>query len=393
MTVRRKKKTKKSSAAEVELEAAPADRPLIRIDRPLSLVAQVEKILREALAAGKFAEGRLPTEVELAEQLGVSRETVRRATETLQQEGMLVKYRRKGTFLAAPAMALAAEPEASTLIGYLQADYQVAGGEREDPAFKGVAWRMLAGAIDAAGEAGFELAAARAKPTQMGDALRRLHHGSRLSGVIFASFAEDKLVRQVIGSGLPTVLLDHDLHVPKAGSVRDDSFDGARLAVKHLVSLGHRCIAFAHWFRTDLNPWRLTGYRQGLRDAGLPRRRMWELAAELTPAGAVEVVEQLQKLPQAPTALLCFNNTLANLVIQELTKRGKRVPQDISVMGGGGEDAPGLACHDADWTNLGRKAVEMLLRAMKSPESVTPEHLLFPHTIRPGSTVAAPPKE
>ena len=54
-----------------------------RIVRPLSLIVQVERILRDAIERGQFPGNRLPTEMELAEQLGASRETVRRAAETL----------------------------------------------------------------------------------------------------------------------------------------------------------------------------------------------------------------------------------------------------------------------------------------------------------------------
>src|SRR6516225_10612262 len=74
---------------------------LTRLVRPVSLVAQVEQLLRQAIAEGRWAGGRLPTEVDLAEQLGVSRETVRLAAEVLQRDGLLVKIRRKGTFLHA----------------------------------------------------------------------------------------------------------------------------------------------------------------------------------------------------------------------------------------------------------------------------------------------------
>src|SRR5436853_6358185 len=88
-------------------EAAPA---LDRISRPLTLAAQVEQVLRKALAEGRWAGGRLPTEVELAEQLGVSRETVRLAAEALQREGLLVKIRRKGTFTRPPQGPVQLEP-------------------------------------------------------------------------------------------------------------------------------------------------------------------------------------------------------------------------------------------------------------------------------------------
>ena len=79
---------------------------LTRIARPLSLAAQVEQILRQAVAEKRWARGRLPTEIELAEQLGVSRETVRLAAEVLQREGLLVKIRRKGTFTTTPQKIL-----------------------------------------------------------------------------------------------------------------------------------------------------------------------------------------------------------------------------------------------------------------------------------------------
>src|ERR1043165_4884146 len=102
------KKTGKIAKPQAALSAAGGS-TVNRIARPLSLVAQVEQILREALGQGRFSGDRLPTEVELADQLGVSRETVRRATETLQHEGLVVKFRRKGTFTRSPSLALTIE--------------------------------------------------------------------------------------------------------------------------------------------------------------------------------------------------------------------------------------------------------------------------------------------
>jgi LacI family transcriptional regulator len=350
-------------------------------------VSQVEQILRQAIAEGHLAGGRLPTEVELAEQLGVSRETVRRAAEVLQREGLLVKIRRKGTFTQPPRLSLDLKPAASTLLGYLQADYHGAGGQEEEVT-RSISGLMLQGAMEEAGRAGFELVVRRAAHTQIGQAFRRLARNVRLTGLIFASYGEEKLLRQVTGLGLPTVLLDHDLHLPSISSVRDDSFEGARQAVQHLASLGHRHIAFGHWHRTDLNPWRLMGYRQGLRDQKLPRRRVWELQAELNEAGARQIVAAVQELSPAPTAILCFNNTLARLVIEELRRRGLRVPEDVSVMGGGGEEVPGLTCYQADWYGMGKLAIQILLRT--TTEKPVAEHHLLPHTLRHGQTTAAP---
>jgi len=366
------------------MDKRPTD-PIRRIARPLNLVAQVEQILRDAIAGGRFPGDRLPTEVELGEQLGVSRETVRRACEALQQQGLLVKFRRKGTFTRFPGLSLEVKPAESTLLAYLQADYLDAHGH-EEAVTRATSGLMCQGAIAEANKAGFDLVVRQASQAQMSAAFRRLSQSVRLRGVIFASYGEEKLLRRVTEMGIPAVLLDHDLHVPQVGSVRDDSLAGARDAVAYLAGLGHRRIAFAHWHRTDLNPWRLSGYRQGLREAGLPRRRAWELEAELTEAGASRVVEALQSLTPRPTALLCFNNTQAKLVIDEWKQRGLRVPADLSVMGCGGEEVPGLTCHQADWHAMGRQVVQVLLRGLDGKTGQSPEYHLAPNVLRVGET-------
>lgn len=359
-----------------------------RLVRPQTLLSQTEQVLREAIAKGRFPGNRLPAASELAEELGVSRETVRQAEEALQREGLLVKYRRKGTLLQPPPMAVKAGSARSTLLGYLQADYPSPHGD--EAVTRSTSGLMLQGALREAGRAGYDLVVRHAPYTDMDRAIAQLSKAAPLRGVIFASFGEEKLVRQALGCGWPTVLLDHDLHLPRISSVREDSFQGARIAVEHLASLGHRRIAHAHWRLAELNPWRVLGYRRGLRDARLPRRRSWELSAEITPEGAEALAGRLLALEPRPTALLCFNNTLAHLVIDSLRRRKVRVPEDLSVMGGGGEAVAGLACAQADWHAMGKAAVEILLRAIASGERRAPEHVMFPYAVRRGRSCAPP---
>src|SRR5262245_26074650 len=104
---------------------------LDRLDRPLSLTAQVEQALRHAIAEDLFPDGKLPTEVELAEQLGVSRETVRVAAEVLQREGLLVKIRHRGTYTRPPRVPGQINGVETKLLGYLQADFLAAPGQEE----------------------------------------------------------------------------------------------------------------------------------------------------------------------------------------------------------------------------------------------------------------------
>src|SRR6059036_3599761 len=134
----------------------PASPDFERLDRPSNLTVRVEQLLRQAIAAGQFTNGRLPTEVELAKQLGVSRETVRLAAEALQREGLLVKIRRKGTFTRSPQGPLQLAPMDSRLLGYLQIDYRTTEGQ-EEAVNGGICGPMLQGAIEEAGRAGFQV--------------------------------------------------------------------------------------------------------------------------------------------------------------------------------------------------------------------------------------------
>jgi DNA-binding LacI/PurR family transcriptional regulator len=326
--------------------------------------------------------------MELARQLGVGRETVRCAAEALQREGLLVKIRRRGTFTAPPRIALPAPVAAPAVLAYLQAEYWAASGQ-EEAVGRTISGAMLHGAMEEASRAGLELLVRRAPYTELGAIFRRLQQTTPIRGVIFTSYAEEKLLRRAVGLGIPTVLLDHDLKLPGISSVMDDSLEGARQAIQHLAGLGHRQIAFAHWHQSDLNLWRLRGYRQGLRDAGLPRRRQWEIATELTENGARRMVQEFLRLAPRPTALYCFNNTLARLAIEEL-RRHCTVPGSVSVVGGSGEEVAGLTCHQADWYVLGRTAVASLLRGLSGSGKEAPEHFFLPHTFRVGETTAPP---
>ncbi len=370
--------------------ARPA-RELSRIARPLSLAAQVEQILRQAIEEKRWAGGRLPTEIELAEQLGVSRETVRLAAEVLQREGLLVKVRRKGTFTTMPQQVRRLKPVRTKLLGYLQIDHRTMTGQ-EDAANRAISGLMLQGALAEAGQQEFRLLVQRSPHTRLREAFFDLYQQTQMSGVIFASYGEEKLLRRIVGLGLPALLLDHDLHLARINSVRDDSYEDARRAVQYLADLGHRRIAFAQWQQTDLNPWRLRGYRQGLADANLPRRRRWELLTELTEAGACQVVRAWMELAPRPTAIYCFNNTLARFLMDEMARRGVRVPEELSIMGAGGEDIPGLSCTQVNWFQLGQTAVQIMLRAVADPKRHAPEHVLAPAAqLQVGRSTAPPP--
>src|SRR5262249_50941977 len=154
-------------------------------------------------------------------QLGVSRETVRLAAEALQRDGLLVKIRRKGTFLHPLTLPESIGTAAAPVLGYLQAGFQAAPG-REEAVTRGISGLMLQGALQEAAGAGSRLMAHHAPNTQIGRAFQEIHQDRGLRGAVFAHYGEEKLLRRASGLGIPIVLLDHDLHLPMVHSVRDD---------------------------------------------------------------------------------------------------------------------------------------------------------------------------
>jgi DNA-binding transcriptional ArsR family regulator len=68
--------------------------PVARVENSRAVRDTVELHIKELISAGHLGEGRLPTERELAEQLGVSRTTVRQVLDRLEHDGLV--YRRRG---------------------------------------------------------------------------------------------------------------------------------------------------------------------------------------------------------------------------------------------------------------------------------------------------------
>lgn len=70
---------------------------------PLPLYYQIQQFLMEAIQSGRLAVDEcLPPETELTEQFGVSRATIRQTISNLVHQGVLTRYKGKGTFVQAP---------------------------------------------------------------------------------------------------------------------------------------------------------------------------------------------------------------------------------------------------------------------------------------------------
>jgi DNA-binding LacI/PurR family transcriptional regulator len=120
---------------------------------------------------------------------------------------------------------------------------------------------------------------------------------------------------------------------------RVDNIGAARIAVQHLINLGHRRIGC---IGGDLNGperfsvpgWRTQGYREALVSAGIEPRPGWECDGKYTAAGGESAMTTLLAQPGgAPTAVFCQSDEMAFGALRALRHSGLRCPEDISIVG------------------------------------------------------------
>jgi DNA-binding LacI/PurR family transcriptional regulator len=168
-----------------------------------------------------------------------------------------------------------------------------------------------------------------------------------------------------------------------------DQRQGARLAVRHLVGLGHRRIVHLGGPPAWLDAAeRAAGWRDELAAAGLP-------VGELLPGdwSAASGFAAAQSWPaDGPTAVFAANDLMALGLVRGLTERGLRVPADVSVVGFDdlevtGFSLPPLTTVRQDFADLGRAAVRVLLARLaghppEGPTLIEPELVLRASTAR-----------
>jgi LacI family transcriptional regulator len=188
-------------------------------------------------------------------------------------------------------------------------------------------------------------------------------------------------------------MLDHQIPGLAIHSVCEDSVTGMRLATEHLLSLGHRHLAYLDLGNPQANPWKREGLNQALRAAGLPElARGWVAGCRDNFSDVAVALDWFLGLSPRPTAMLCCNDTRALLLLQAAAERGLRVPQDLSIAGYGdtavrSRKSATLTSVWVDPALMGRRAAELITADPQSKPAVV---LVAPELAARGTTAAPP---
>jgi LacI family transcriptional regulator len=179
-------------------------------------------------------------------------------------------------------------------------------------------------------------------------------------------------LRALAQHGFPFVVVDPRAEVPDGIPVVCAAHSsGATQATRHLLGLGHRRIGVIGGPASGIaTQERLRGYHAALGGAGvLPDESLVRYSNFRLDGGRAEAAALLD-LPDPPTAIFAFNDSMAIGAMQESAARGLRVPGDLSVVGF--DDTmeatvvvPALTTVRQPLAELGRTAVSILLRQLR----------------------------
>jgi DNA-binding LacI/PurR family transcriptional regulator len=156
----------------------------------------------------------------------------------------------------------------------------------------------------------------------------------RVTGVLITPVGlDDDRLAWLRAQGMAVVVLDRHQHPPDVCSARVDHGAGGDIAVRHLLGLGRDRIAFVTG-GPDSDP---TRQRHKGAARALHRAAGTELVSlvqdTMTATGGKQAARRLLDLVPTPCAVFCANDLLAIGLINELLRRGVKVPEEIAVIG------------------------------------------------------------
>ncbi len=299
--------------------------------------SEISRHLETEIAAGKYGDGsRLPSEVRLVKQFGVSRPTVARALRDLETKGLIDRRAGSGTYVRSGSQRTSATRILGLLVPGLPSTeiFQIICGEIASLARVNEYGLLWGGSTNPREDVDASL-----KHTEE---ICKQFIERKISGVFFAPAelqpgqeqANTRLAESLREAGIPVVLIDRDLlDFPKRSDfdlVGIDNMAGGYLAAEHLIKLGSRKIFFvARPLSAATVDARIAGIREALVRNRIEPDPGWICTGD--PAD-LKFVRSLVAGRRAD-AFICANDDTAAVLLRSMESEGVRAPHDVRVMG------------------------------------------------------------
>ena len=304
---------------------------------------------------------------------GVANETMEHVTGVIERLGY-----------EASLVARSLRNRRTNVIGVLVADFEPFSTE------------VLKGAADAIRGTGFELVAYSAGGRVDAHVGWERRYLSRVMGTLVdGAVLVTPTVTEVQYDG-PIVAVDPHTGPSSMPTVTADNLQGARLAVQHLLDLGHRRIGMVTG-RPDLVSAQLReqGYREALAAAGIEVDESLLASGAFEPEPARHAAHTLLTLPEPPTAIFAGNDLSALATLETAAELGIAVPHDLSVLGydnipDSALGQPPLTTVDQRVRQMGREAITMLVTMIAGEHPLESLHVNLDTTLVVRQSTAAP---
>lgn len=182
---------------------------------------------------------------------------------------------------------------------------------------------------------------------------------------------EEEAIVRMAEERLPFCVVDQRYEDPRISTVYADHASGTYAAAKHLLERGCRSVGFLNGTPHYSNSAdRTEGYRTALREAGLMPDAELQFEGNYSRTSGYKAAEAVNRRLDRLDGLVCANDRMAVGLIQGLKERGRRIPEDLAVVGCDDSDIaawidPPLTTVGVPFYEMGRLAAERLMESMK----------------------------
>lgn len=220
-----------------------------------------------------------------------------------------------------------------------------------------------------------------------------------VDGIILATpniLPKEKAVDSDCFANTPLVLVDRGINERKTGRLIIKEYEGTYQAISELIQLGHKNIGLlketvGYYQLTE----RMTAYYHVMKDHGIKVNENFIADGSLTIAGGYEAAKKVLVNDEI-TAIFCGNDEMAIGCYQAIHEAGKKVPDDISVIGFDGLEiakflVPSLTTIYQPSFDIGFYAAKFLVDKIDFPSSKVPNKVFETKVILRESISAPPP--
>lgn len=254
------------------------------------------------------------------------------------------------------------------------------GPRFSDPFFS----ELLAGIGNDSSASGFDLLVSTQAPGPDEDqAYQRMVSGRRVDGLLVVrTRRDDPRIAFLAERDFPFVAFGRTQQDFDFPYVDEDSALGIRLAIQHLIDVGHRRIAFiAAPLDLTFGLYRLDSFRRTMEENNLPVDESLILVGDLTQQNGRRLAGQLLDRPDRPTAIAACNDLMALGAMTAAQERGLNVGRDVAITGfddipPAQHSHPPLTTINQPIYRIGQMICNMLIQIIRG-ESPAERHVLL----------------